>query len=446
MDPSPAELPFERCVLGRASVPACLVDEPPAGIAPDADGLLALDLELRSGRIAGLWPAGRLEPTLELAGRMVWPGFVDVHTHLDKGHIWPRAANPDGTFLAALAAVEADRVARWSAADVRARMEFGLRCAFAHGTVAIRTHLDSIPPQAAISWPVFAELREAWRGRIALEAVSLAMLEHYRGAEGRALADLVAEHRGILGLVPLMGAELDAELDRFFALAIERVLEIDCHVDESLDPGARTLGHLARAALRNGYRGRILAGHCCSLSAQEPAEVARTIDLLLEAGIAVVALPMCNLYLQDRGAGRTPRRRGVTLLHELAAAGVPVMVASDNCRDPFYAYGDHDPFEVFREAVRIAHLDHPVGAWPRAVTAAPAAQMGLATAGRIAPGLPADLVIFEGRRWSEVLSRPESRRVVLRDGRPIDRSLPSYRELDPLVGGPAPGDSAGGRC
>lgn len=434
MDPSFAELPVERCVLGRAHVPACLVSEPVEGVVPDADGLLALDLELRHGRIAGLAPAGALAATVDLGRRMVWPCPVDLHTHLDKGHIWPRAANPDGTFMGALRTVEADRVARWTAADVRARMEFGLRCAFAHGTCAIRTHLDSIPPQAAISWPVFAELRAEWAGRIALQAVSLAMPEHYRGPEGRALADLVAAHGGILGLVPLVGPELDADLDRFFGLAIERGLEIDCHVDESLDPGARTLDHLARAALRNGYRGRILAGHCCSLSIREPAEVTAVIDLLLEAGIGVVSLPMCNLYLQDRAAGRTPRRRGVTLLHELAAAGVPVVLASDNCRDPFYAFGDHDLLEVFREGVRIAHLDHPVGFWPRAVTTAPADWMGLERAGRIAPGGPADLVIFEGRRWSEVLARPESGRIVLRSGRPIDRRLPAYAELDPITG------------
>jgi cytosine deaminase len=428
------DLPPAGGVLGQATVPACLVAAAPGAAAPDPDGLTALDLELHQGRIARIAPAGSLVPTVDLARRMVWPCPVDVHTHLDKGHIWPRAANPDGTFMGALGAVEADRVARWTAADVAARMEFGLRCAFAHGTCAIRTHLDSIPPQAAISWPVFARARERWRGRIELQAVSLAMLEHYRGPEGRDLADLVAAHGGILGLVPLMQPGLEGDLDRFFALAVERGLEIDCHVDESLDPGARTLAELARAAIRNGYRGRILAGHCCSLSTQEPAEVARTIDLLLEAGIAVVALPMCNLYLQDRATGRTPRRRGVTLLHELAGAGVPVMLASDNCRDPFYAYGDHDLFEVFREGVRIAHLDHPIGQWPRAVTGAPAAQMGLAEAGRLAPGGPADLVIFEGRRWSEVLSRPEARRVVLRAGRPIDRTLPDYTELDGLAG------------
>src|SRR5258706_513782 len=83
---------------------------------------------------------------------------VDVDTHIDKGHIWPRRSNPDGTHSGARAAVAADREAHWSADDVRTRMDFSLRCAFAHGTGAVRTHLDSLGRQAAISWPVFAEM------------------------------------------------------------------------------------------------------------------------------------------------------------------------------------------------------------------------------------------------------------------------------------------------
>src|SRR5207249_2270030 len=83
----------------------------------------------------------------------------------------------------------------------------------------------------------------------------------------------------------------------------------------------------------------------------------------------------------------------------------------------------------------ICHLDRPYGDWPRAVTTTPADLMGLREAGRIGPGLPADLVLFEGRTWSELLSRPQSNRVVLRNGVAIDRRLPDYRELDDLVGG-----------
>ena len=426
--------------LRNATVPAPLLTALPPGARVSPDGLVVVDLTLRDGRIGDVAAAGG--PTVDgpgpaahvdLGRGQVWPCLIDAHTHLDKGHTWERAPNPDGTFDGAIRTVMADRAAHWSAEDVRRRMEFGLRCSFAHGTRAIRTHLDSAGPQAAISWPVFEELRKEWAGRIELQAVSLAPLQIFGGPEGEALAARVAAANGVLGAVGHVSLEIDALLDRMLALAAAHGLDLDLHCDESGDVGAQALAHLARAVRRRRFAGRVVCGHCCSLAVQSPEVVAETLDLVVEAGISVISLPMCNLYLQDRAPGRTPRWRGVTLLHELAARRVRVAVASDNCRDAFHGYGDHDMLEVFREAARIAHLDRPFGEWPRAVTATPADLMGLAGAGRIGPGLPADLVLFEGRAWSELLSRPQSNRVVLRDGRPIERRLPDYRELDDLV-------------
>jgi cytosine deaminase len=247
------------------------------------------------------------------------------------------------------------------------------------------------------------------------------------------LAERVAAANGTLGAVGFVSPEIDALLDRMLALAAAHGLDVDLHCDESGDAGARALSHLARAVLRRGFAGRVVCGHCCSLAVQPADVVAETLDLVAEAGIGVISLPMCNLYLQDRVPGRTPRWRGVTLLHEFAAKGVRVAVASDNCRDAFHGYGDHDMLEVFREATRICHLDRPFGEWPRVVTTTPADLMGLAGAGRIGPGLPADLILFEGRSWSELLSRPQGNRVVLRGGRSIERRLPDYRELDDLL-------------
>ncbi len=412
--------------LEHVRAPACLVDGFAAGPA-DHEDVVALDLGVADARLTAPGGGARVDG----GGRLVWPAPVDVHTHLDKGHIWPRAHPADGGFWTALETVRRDREANWSAADVAARMDFALRCAWAHGSCALRTHLDSAAPQAAVTWPVFAEMRARWAGRIALQAVALGTFEDYAGPAGPALADRVAAHGGLLGLVPWMSDDIDAQLDRWFELAGDRGLDVDLHVDESLDPNDRTLLHVARAARRTGFAGRITCGHCCSLAVQDAATVTRTLDAVAAAGIAVVALPLCNLYLQDRGEG-TPRRRGVTLLHELRGRGIPVAVASDNTRDPFYAYGDLDPLEVFRTAVRVGHLDHPFADWVRTVTATPAAIMGLEERGMLRPGAPADLVLFEGRSFSETLSRPESRRTVLRGGAVSDAAVPSYRELDPL--------------
>ena len=251
---------------------------------------------------------------------------------------------------------------------------------------------------------------------------------------------MVAEFGGILGAVTTTGEDhadlppqFDDMLDRLFALATDHGLDIDLHVDESGHKGARALIHVARASLRHKFKGTLVCGHCCSLSLQPQDFIAETLLNCADAGLSVVSLPTCNMYLQDRQTGRTPQWRGVTLLHELSASGIPVAVGSDNCRDPFFGFGDHDMLEVFGHAVRIAHLDTNYADWVRSVTATPAAIMGLTGRGRIAKGCPADLIVFRARYMSELLSRPQGDRVILRQGRPIDAALPDYRELDAIM-------------
>ncbi|MBX4992829.1 cytosine deaminase [Rhizobium binae] len=424
-----------RFALSNATLPAAAVT---GYDAPAVEGLVKADLVITDGIIAAVVPPGAAPAELaksDLREGMVWPCFTDMHTHLDKGHIWPRSANPDGTFPGALEAVRADREANWSAGDVKKRMEFSLRSAYAHGTSLIRTHLDSLAPQHRISFEVFAEIRDAWKDRIALQAVALFPMENM--ADAAYFADLVAVVRdkgGLIGGVTRMSPDLDSQLDTLFRAAADSGLDVDLHVDETDDPAAETLKAIAQAVLRNRFDGKVTAGHCCSLARHDEETAKRTVALVAEAGVGVVSLPMCNMYLQDRYPGRTPRWRGITLFKELAAAGVATAVASDNTRDPFYAYGDLDPVEVFREAVRILHLDHPLDTAARVITASPAEILGRSDKGRIAAGAPADLVLFSARRWSEFLSRPQSDRVVLRRGKVIDRSLPDYRELDNLVG------------
>ncbi len=414
------------------SAPFLKLPKAPAQILRRAQlGAARVDLLLRHGRIeaveAGIPQLGL--PETDLDGSLVWPALHDVHTHLDKGQIWSRQPNPDGSFAAALAATARDREARWTRADMAARMEFTLRCAFAHGTASIRTHLDTAGRHRDVVWPLFREVQARWRGRIALQAVSLCRLDQYAGDEGHAIARQVASTEGgVLGGLAIREPGLSEGLDRLFELAAQYGLDLDLHVDENADAAGTALEQVARTVLRRRFKGRVLCGHCCSLAVQPPARARRTIALAAAAGLGVVSLPLCNLYLMDRQAGRTPRWRGVTLLQELHAAGVPVMLASDNTRDPFYAYGDLDMLEVFNQAVRIGHLDHPFGDWPEAVTQRPARWMG-GEAG-LRAGQPADLVIFDARSLNELLARPQADRAVIRDGRSIDTALPRYRELD----------------
>lgn len=375
------------------------------------------------------------EQRINMEGQMALPTFVDMHTHLDKGHIWPRTPNPNGTFDGALSSVGEDREAKWSAQDVRARMTFALEAAYAHGTKAIRTHLDSIPPQDEISWAVFDEVRGDWKGRIDLQAVSLV------GADGiepdgtgryQKTADIVSKTSGVLGMVTYPLPDLEQRLEAFFDMATQRNLDADFHVDETGDPSVATLRQIAQMVLKTGYKGKVVCGHCCSLAVQDESEADRTMDLVAEAGLTIVSLPLCNLYLQDRDPGRTPRWRGVTLVHEMKARGIPVAFASDNTRDPFYAYGDLDMVEVLREATRIAHLDHTGNDWVKAFTTTPAAMCDFDYA-PFADGEPADMILFKARSWNELLSRPQTNRTVVRDGKVLDLSPPDYAVLDPLM-------------
>ena len=417
---------------------------PAAATGRSGDGsLLNVDLVITDGRIAEIRPA-RSTPVTGAAHDMdrglVLPCAVDIHTHLDKGHIWPRKSNPDGTWLGALLAVAADREQLWAAADVERRMDFALRCAYAHGTAAIRTHLDSTPPQHEISWTLFETMRERWAGRIELQAVSIVGPDTLVDpAELDAVARQVQASGGVLGGSVAEYARSKEAMLRVVEKAGELGLDLDLHADETGDPSAHALLHLAEAVLETGYAGKVMAGHCCVLTVQDEKIVQHTIEMATRAGIAIVSLPMCNLYLQDRGAAgsrRTPIRRGVTLLNEFKAAGAVVAIASDNTRDPFYAYGDLDCIEVFREGARILQFDHPQEVawdWIRAIGSAPAEHAGFSYRAVIEAGAPADLMLFRARDWTELNARPQTDRIVLRAGRAIDTQLPDYRELDDLM-------------
>ena len=420
--------------LKNAHIPSCLLED--IEITPETrEGLCLLDLEIAEGKITKIVPGGSIDTEREIINlnkKIVFPCFVDIHTHLDKGHIWQRSPNPDGTFDSALNTVKNDYL-NWQFEDVYRRMEFGIKCSYARGTKAIRTHIDSFGELADISLEAIETLQQEWSDKITLQAVSLVTLDYFQTDRGVALADKIQEIDGILGGVVYMHPELDTQLDNIFSLAAERGLNLDFHVDENGDRDSICLRKVAQTAIRHQFKGNIVCGHCCSLAVQDPETVNITLEAVKKANIGVVSLPMCNLYLQDREAGKTPFWRGVTRVHELKQKGIPIAFASDNCRDPFYAFGDHDVLEVFTQAVRIAHLDMPYGDWCASITKTAADSIGLSKMGRIAPGSPADLIIFKARYFSELLSRSQGDRIVLRLGKSIETTLPDYAELDDLL-------------
>jgi cytosine deaminase len=425
-------------LLKRARVPAAVLPASVSSPPPDPlEPSVLCDIGLDGTRIASVTRSAQpgapaAAGGVDLDGALVFPGLVDAHVHLDKAHTWDRAPNRSGTFAEALETLAADK-ANWTGPDLLRRAGFALHCAWEHGTRLLRTHVDTWLPWGEANHAAMQELREVWRGRIALQTVPLTGIANYSGADGDKVADLALNHGACaLGGWSPMSQELPGQLDRLLAIARDRGVGLDLHVDENGDPHAEVLRTLAEAVIRNGFGNPVVCGHCCSLSVQAPERQRSTIALVKEAGIRVVSLPLCNLYLQDRrGAGfpRTPQWRGLTLIHDLLDAGVPVACASDNVRDAFHAFGDFDAAEVYIQSVRLAHLDSRLGESAAVVTTAAADIIGRPDMGRVAPGAPAHLVVFPARSFSEFLSRPGSRRRLV-DGENIREARPpAYGEL-----------------
>jgi cytosine deaminase len=377
--------------------------------------------------------------TTNLGGSLVFPGLLEVHTHLDKCHTWDRAPGVHSDFWESMGILSADSV-RWTEDDVHRRADFALRCAWAHGTNALRTHIDTGPDVGAGSHAALERLRAEWRGRIEIQTVSLFRFTDFFGGHADRIIGLTAGHRATaMGGFPQPNPDLPAQLDGIMAAARELGVGLDLHVDESGLAQAECLRATAEAVLRNQFPHPVACGHNCSLSVQAPERARETISLVKEAGIGIISLPLTNLHLQGRARGpapegsafgspRTPQWRGLTLLHEFIEAGVTVACGGDNVRDAFIGWGDSDLVEVYVESVRLAQLDTRLAFSPAVVTTGPASIMGLTGYGMIAPGSPADMVVFAARKLYSLLARPSTPRRLVHGEEFREARLPDYDE------------------
>ena len=371
------------------------------------------DISIDSGRIASL------TPSQATGGGFITPLLADVHVHLDKtftiGRIAERGSAKVECLFDAIDLMNIDRES-WNADDIRARATRGLETAYAQGVGAMRTHVDWTTPAVPTAWPVLNELRQEWKDRIDLELSALIHGDIVLDS-GAAIAQRVAKDGGVFGAFFYRNADLEAKIEEMFRLAVKHDLKLDFHVDEGLELEADGFSLIVAATKRHNMGGRVLCGHACSLSLRSAEELRPILDAAADAGTALVSLPTSNLYLQDRLGGKSPRLRGVAPLKEARRAGMNAMLGSDNVRDAFYPYGDYDPLSVLRLAAPVCHLEPDE--WLDSITTLPARFIGSDRVEALKEGRTANFIWHDATDINDLISRPQTRRVIWRDGTKI---------------------------
>ncbi|MCD4513444.1 MULTISPECIES: amidohydrolase family protein [Brucella] len=371
------------------------------------------DISIDSGRIASL------TPSQATGGGFITPLLADVHVHLDKtftiGRIAERGSAKVECLFDAIDLMNIDRES-WNADDIRARATRGLETAYAQGVGAMRTHVDWTTPAVPTAWPVLNELRQEWKDRIDLELSALIHGDIVLDS-GAAIAQRVAKDGGVFGAFFYRNADLEAKIEEMFRLAVKHDLKLDFHVDEGLELEADGFSLIVAATKRHNMGGRVLCGHACSLSLRSAEELRPILDAAADAGTALVSLPTSNLYLQDRLGGKSPRLRGVAPLKEARRAGMDAMLGSDNVRDAFYPYGDYDPLSILRLAAPVCHLEPDE--WLDSITTLPARFIGSDRVEALNEGGTANFIWHDATDINDLISRPQTRRVIWRDGTKI---------------------------
>jgi cytosine deaminase len=398
------------------------------------DGRQGLDIAIRAGRIVEIAPALQCAAgeTIDAAGRLVSPPFCDPHFHMDATlSLGLPRMNVSGTLL--------EGIALWG--ELRplltkeALIERALRycdLAVTQGLLFIRSHVDTSDPRL-VTAEALIEVRERVAPYIDLQLVAFPQDGYYRTPHGAAALDRALDMGlDIVGGIPHFERTMDEgrrSLEALCRIAAERGLPVDIHCDETDDPMSRHIETLAAETIRHGLQGRVAGSHLTSMHSMDNYYVSKLIPLMAEANINVIPNPLINIMLQGRH-DTYPKRRGLTRVSELMAAGLNVSFGQDCMMDPWYSMGSADMLEVGHMAIHVAQMGGIADKTRifEALTVNSARTMGLEDYG-LAVGCKADLVILQAADVTEALRLKPNRLAVIKGGKVIARTAPRIGEL-----------------
>src|SRR5258708_3965039 len=403
-----------------------------------------VDIGIEAGRIVAVERglAASAAQEIDAAGLLVTPPFVDPHFHMDAtlSYGLPRV-NASGTLLEGIALWGELKPQLTQEALIERALQY-CDWAVARGLLAIRTHVDVCDPRL-LAVEALLEVKRRVAPYIDLELVGFPQDGVVRspGAFDN-LKRAIALGVDVVGGIPHFERTMaeGAESVRLLCeYAAEQGLRVDMHCDESDDPLSRHIETLAAQTHRLGLHGRVAGSHLTSMHSMDNYYVSKLLPLMREAGVAAIANPLINITLQGR-ADTYPKRRGMTRVPEMLAAGIDVAFGHDCVMDPWYSLGSGDMLEVAHMGLHVAPLTgiDAMRAAFEAVTTTPAKSLGIDGYGS-AVGNHADCVVLDARDPVEAIRLRAARTAVLRRGKVISRA-PAMRAKLSLEGRPDEGN------
>ena len=413
----------------------------------DASALLALDLLIRNARLRGHKRpldvgirGGKIDAIgdrilegaseeLDAGGRLVSPGFVNIHFHLDKcltgawSDVWKNAARGSPEAIPAAAGVKRG----FSESDIVERAGRALTTSVIAGATAVRAFADVDSVGGLVALKSILKVKEEFRGALDVQVVAFPQEGILRDEGTEELLDKSMElGADVVGAIPWYekGAEAAARhTDIVFELAKKHRKDVHALIDDNSDPESRNIEYFLGKAVREGFRGRVAASHCRgALDSPDEPYARRVVGLAKEAGATIVENSHVSLFMYGR-TDRHPVRRGVTRVREFMEAGVNVAVGQDDVDDPYYPFGRGDMLELAFVMCHAAHLGTPAELESSLdmVTYNPARGMRLSGYGANV-GDNADLVLLDATSVHVALRTQPDRIAVVKRGKVVART------------------------
>ena len=346
---------------------------------------------------------------------ILFPRFVETHSHLDKSFTWGEFPNFKSNYEEALSINLEEHITR-TTNKVIERAEKSLKLALKNGYRAIRSHIDTYETQGNDIWSELFNLQKKYSSKLKLQFVALAPLEFWDTANGEKLAKIFSDYKGILGGVlvpPFNKREMKSLLAKMIMLADKYKLEIDLHIDEStIEPGAG-IKVLLETIDRLNIKVPITCSHLSSILSLKDKEIITLGRKIADKDIKVIALPLTNFWLLNRDYKSTSLIRPVAPIKQLQKSLVDVSIGSDNVQDPWYSFGNYDPFYLMSCAMPMLQLSP----WERLTLSsfflAPSRLLNLSWDGLVKKGCPADFVIVNAEKWADIFSSNLTKKVFI---------------------------------